>query len=193
MTERGTLILVVGPSGAGKDSLIAGAAARLSGDARIIFAQRVITRPVCDGGERHTEISRASFAKLRGAGGFMLHWQAHGFDYGVPQALAADLDAGRSVVANVSRTIVAEARGRFPPVAAVAISASPEMIAARLKTRGRESDSEIDSRMLRATAIPTYQVNVTVENDGPLDAAIDRFVAVLHAIIGQPAIIAAQT
>ena len=115
MTERGTLILVVGSSGAGKDSVIAGAAARLFGNGRIIFAQRVITRPVCDSDERHAEISPAAFAALREAGGFMLHWRAHGFDYGVPQALTAELDAGRSVVVNVSRTIVAEARCRFPP------------------------------------------------------------------------------
>ena len=117
----------------------------------------------------------------------MLHWQAHGFDYGVPARLAAELDMGRGVVANVSRTIVAEARRRFSPVAVIAVSATAETIATRLKARGRESDTDIHSRIRRASALPACHVDVTIENDGALDAAIDRFAAVLHAIIGQPA------
>jgi phosphonate metabolism protein PhnN/1,5-bisphosphokinase (PRPP-forming) len=98
---RGTLVLVVGPSGVGKDSVIAGAAERFRGDPRILFPRRLITRPVEAGGEPHVALSPAEFAARRDAGGLMLHWSAHGLDYGLPQAAAAELVAGRTVVANV--------------------------------------------------------------------------------------------
>ena len=64
---RGTLILVIGPSGAGKDSIIAGAAERLRDDKRILFARRVITRPAHAGGENHLAVSAGEFAEWRGA------------------------------------------------------------------------------------------------------------------------------
>jgi ribose 1,5-bisphosphokinase len=192
MTSRGTLILVVGPSGAGKDSIIAGAASRLWGDQRIVFARRVITRPAGDSSERHVAISRSEFARLRDADQLMLHWQAHGLDYGLPQELAAVLDAGQSVVANVSRTIVAEARARFAPVVVVAVSASAETLAARLAGRGRETDAEITRRLQRAGALSVCLGDFTIDNDGPLETAVGRLVEILRATLGEPAITPAR-
>jgi ribose 1,5-bisphosphokinase len=187
MMVRGTLILVVGPSGAGKDSIIAGAAARLRDNSRIAFARRLITRPVAAGAEIHCAVSPTEFAEWRDAGRLMLHWQAHGFDYGLPQEFAAALEQGRSVVANVSRAIVAEARRRFPPVAVVGVSASPEALAGRLANRGRESAVDIGYRLVRASAWSSDRVNFIIDNNGPLDAAIDRFIALLRELAGQTA------
>jgi ribose 1,5-bisphosphokinase len=187
MTLRGALILVVGPSGVGKDSIIAGAAEHLRDDPRIVFARRLITRPVAAGGENHRAVSPAEFAQWRDAGRLMLHWQAHGFDYGLPQELAAALEQGRSVVANVSRAVVAEARRRFPPVAVIAVSASTQTLAARLANRGRENAADMDSRLRRAGALSPDQADFTIDNDGPLDMAIDRFIAVLRELAGQAA------
>lgn len=181
MTGRGTLILVVGPSGVGKDSIIAGAADRLRDGPRIIFARRLITRPAEAGGEDHIFVSPADFAQRREAGELMLHWSAHGLDYGLPGELAAALEAGRSAVANVSRGVVAEARERFAPTTVIAIAASPETLAARLAGRGRESASDIDSRLQRAGA--AIEADVIIDNDGPLDTAVERFVTVLRQAI----------
>jgi ribose 1,5-bisphosphokinase len=181
MTGRGALILVVGPSGVGKDSIIAGAAERLRDEARVIFARRLITRPTEAGGEDHIAVSPAEFAVRRDAGELMLHWSAHGLDYGLPGELAAALEAGRSVVANISRSVVAEARERLAPVQVIAITASHETLAARLAGRGRESASDIGNRLRRSAA--PVDADVTIENDGPLEAAIERFVAVLRQAI----------
>jgi ribose 1,5-bisphosphokinase len=186
-TRRGTLILVVGPSGAGKDSIIAGAAERFRDDARVVFARRVITRAAEAGGEDHISVSAAEFAERRAAGQLLLHWRAHGLDYGLPRDLAGALDEGRSVVANVSRTVVAEARALLAPVAVVAVSASPETLAARLAGRGRESAAEVDSRLRRAGALPPLEADAVIDNDGTLEAAVDRFVALVRAALGQPA------
>ncbi len=186
MTARGTLILVVGPSGVGKDSIITGAAESFPGHPRLVFARRLITRPATAGGEDHIALSEPEFAERRDAGQLLLHWRAHGLDYGLPGALAADLAAGRAVVANVSRGVVAEARRRFAPVIVVAVAASPETLAKRLAARGRETSVDIDSRLARSGALPPDQIDVIIDNDGTLAAAIGRFAEVLRRALAQP-------
>jgi ribose 1,5-bisphosphokinase len=180
MTSRGTLVLVVGPSGVGKDSILAGAAEYLRGDSRVVFARRVITRPADTGDENHIAVSPAEFADLRQSGRLMLDWRAHGLDYGLPQEFASTLEAGRCVVANVSRSVVQEARRRLAPVATVAITAAPATLAARLAGRGRETLAEIDRRLERPGALSLDQADFIIDNDGPLTAAVDRFVALLR-------------
>jgi len=184
MTWRGTLFLVVGPSGVGKDSIIAGAAAKLRNEPRFTFAQRLITRPAEAGGEDHFAVSPAEFSRRRDTGTLMLHWNAHGFDYGLPGELASALEAGRSVVANVSRAVVDEARKRFAPTVVIAVTASPETLAARLAGRGRESAADIGSRLRRAGA--SVEADIVIENDGALETAIERFVGALRRASDQP-------
>jgi len=183
VTHRGTLVLVVGPSGVGKDSIIAGAAARLRDDPRVVFARRLITRPADAGDEDHIAVSPAEFAAQRDAGGLMLHWHAHGLDYGLPQTLSDTLDKGHTVVANVSRTVVTEARRRLAPVLVIAITAAPETLAARLAARGRETAADIAARLARSGALTPSDADVVIDNDGPLNDAVDRFVAVLHRLV----------
>src|ERR1700753_2364228 len=103
------LILVVGPSGAGKDTVLGLARRTLAGDRRFRFVRRVITRPESAGGEDHEPVSEVEFARR----GFALQWQAHGLHYGIPLDIVDDLARGIVVVANVSRAIVAAAADRF--------------------------------------------------------------------------------
>lgn len=187
VTVRGTLILVVGPSGVGKDSIIAGAAARLSRETAIVFARRLITRAAEAGGEDHIAVSPSRFAAIRDAGRLMLHWEAHGFCYGLSRNLETVLDSGRSVVANVSRGVVAEARRGFAPVAVVAVTASPATLAARLAQRGREDAAGRRRRLGRIAVLSPAEADFVIDNNGPLDAAIADFVAVLRRLVDQPA------
>jgi phosphonate metabolism protein PhnN/1,5-bisphosphokinase (PRPP-forming) len=184
VTRRGTLVLVVGPSGVGKDSIIAGAAARLRDNPRVVFARRLITRLADAGGEDHIAVSPAEFAVQCDAGGLLLHWKAHGLDYGLPQTLAATLDEGKAVVANVSRTVVAGTRTRLAPVLVISITASPQTLAARLAARGREDAADIAARLARSGALTPSEADLVIANDGSLDDAVERFVAVLAELIG---------
>lgn len=185
--RRGTLVLVVGPSGVGKDSIITGAAKILRSESRIVFARRLITRPQESGGEHHVAVSPAEFAEARDARRLLLYWRAHDLDYGLPAELAAQLDAGSCVVANASRGVVSEARKRLAPVLAVAVTAPRDVVAARLAARGRENAAGIAMRLCRANAWPADQADLTITNDGPLANAIERFVEVLRVMIDQPA------
>lgn len=172
------LVLVVGPSGAGKDSLLDGARAALAHDPRFRFVRRVITRPAEAGGEAHEPASDSEFEARRVAGGFALDWAAHGLRYGIPADIAADLAAGRVVIANISRGVIDQARGRFP-VRVIEITAPGEILAARLAARGRESAADIAERVARIVAVPPAPDVETVQNDATLEQGVARFVAAL--------------
>jgi ribose 1,5-bisphosphokinase len=174
----GLLMPVVGPSGAGKDTLMAAARARLAGDPRFVFARRTITRPAEAGGEDHDPIDEAGFAAALARGDFALHWRAHGLAYGIPRRIEAELAAGRVVMANLSRGVLAEAAARYP-VRVLMITAPPEVLAARLAARGRETAADIAARLAREVTLPDGIAVTTVVNDGTLEEGVGRVLAAM--------------
>jgi phosphonate metabolism protein PhnN/1,5-bisphosphokinase (PRPP-forming) len=180
---RGQFILVVGPSGAGKDTLIQGARRRLAGRGDIHFPRRLITRPPEPEGENHIALSEADYQAAVAGGRFCLHWRAHGLGYGLPAELGETLAAGRHVVANVSRAVIAEACVRLAPVRVVLVEAAPELLALRLAARGRESDGDQRRRLARAAAPMPEEAEVTrFLNAATVDEEIARFAALLESL-----------
>lgn len=173
-------IAVVGPSGAGKDSLIDAARARLGPEGPIRFVRRAITRPADAGGEDHEALSDADFAARRAAGDFALHWDAHGLRYGIPADVDRTLASGRSVLANLSRAAIPDLRRRYAVRRILVVTAPAPVLAARLAARGRETVAEIEARLRRAPAeVPTGSDVRVVQNAGELADAVDTFVAAL--------------
>lgn len=178
----GVLILVAGPSGAGKDTLLAGARAALKGKG-FVFPRRVITRPAAAGGEDHLAATPESFARQKERGDFALAWSAHGHDYGIPAAIRDDLAAGRHVVVNVSRTVIDAARRDFARVGIVVVTAPPDVLTGRLKERGRENAAHVEQRLARAGAHSvTGDDVINVVNDGTVEAGMARFIAALETL-----------
>ena len=173
------LVAVVGPSGAGKDTLMAGARARLGPDGRFRFVRRSVTRPASAGGEDHEPLDRDAFLQRRNAGGFALWWEAHGLLYGIPADIEPDLAAGRCVVANLSRGALAEADARYPPLLVLEITAPPAVLAARLAARGREDPGTIAARLAREAPLPPSLRVRRVVNDGPPEAGAAQVAAAL--------------
>ena len=177
----GVLFLVVGPSGVGKDSLIDGAKAVLEGNPQFVFPRRTIVRAADAGSEAHRTITEYDFETEEVAGLFALSWRAHGLAYGIPKTITDDLTAGRSVIINVSRTILDRARRRFLYLRVISIHAPEEVLAGRLSKRGRESKSDIRKRLDRAHAYDVTGPDVIeLVNDGTLEVAVEQFVAILH-------------
>lgn len=171
------LVVVVGPSGAGKDTLMERARAALSGAPGFRFVRREITRPQGAGGEDHIAVTAEEFAARRAAGAYALAWQAHGLGYGIPADVAGDI-ARRVVVANVSRAAIAEAVAKFPTMV-LEITAPAAVLAARLAARGRETEADIAARLARAVALPEGVAVVRVMNDRTPEEGAAAVVAAL--------------
>jgi ribose 1,5-bisphosphokinase len=179
MPDGQGLVLVVGPSGVGKDAVIGASRTRLANEPRIHFVRRVITRAAVPGAEDHDSCDAATFRSRADSGAFALHWTANGLHYGLPIALEQAL-AG-VVVANVSRGVLPQARERYPGLLVCSIDASPDLLRLRLRDRGRESDAEIEERLARARQYPTLGNDVmTIQNDGLLHEAAARLVAAIR-------------
>ena len=175
---RGRFIAVVGPSGAGKDSVMDGLCARLPALHR---ARRVITRKPEAGGEDYTAVTTETFERMQQGGAFALHWPAHGLHYGIPAEIETELSEGRDVIANLSRAVLPQAAARFSPFILLLVTASPQVLAQRLAARGREDQDSIARRLQRADfAIPGGLEPHVICNDGALDDAIDQALAVLQ-------------
>lgn len=180
----GRFVAVVGPSGAGKDSVMAYARDRL-GDS-VVLVRRVVTRPADGGSEDHDSIGEAEFADGVAAGRFALHWQAHGLCYGLPRDFECDLKAGRVVLANLSRAVLPDVLRLFPTALVVEVVAEPEIIAARLLRRGREDAGEIRRRLERSTGFRLPASTVRIDNSGPLEVAGEHLVALVRDLQRQP-------
>lgn len=177
----GTMIVIVGPSGAGKDTLMEYAATQLSGRPGFYFTRRVITRSGAAGGENHDSVSMAEFNRLQDEGAFAVSWQAHGLKYGIPAVVHRHLDAGDVVIANGSRSALPHFGTAFSRLKVVNIVARPEVLARRLEQRGRESREDILRRLERSSLAVTGDFDVTtVDNSGAIEDAGQTIMHVLE-------------
>ncbi|KAB1089076.1 phosphonate metabolism protein/1,5-bisphosphokinase (PRPP-forming) PhnN [Neorhizobium galegae] len=170
--RSGCMVAVVGPSGAGKDTLMAYAARFFEGRDDIVFVRRIITRDAAAGGEDHDGVSEAEFEALEKAGRFAVSWGAHGLRYGIPAETKEAMAKGQLVVANGSRSALARFKDVYPSLVVINITASLDVLAARLEARGRETREEILRRLERSSLAVTgdYQV-MTIDNSGSLEDA----------------------
>ncbi|MGH1416166.1 MAG: phosphonate metabolism protein/1,5-bisphosphokinase (PRPP-forming) PhnN [Pelagimonas sp.] len=164
----GALFAVVGPSGAGKDTLME-AVQRARPDVTLV--RRVITRPSAAGGENFEGVTPAEFAQRLAQKAFALHWQAHGLSYGIPASITADVAQGNTVLFNGSRTMLSEAAQIHPGLRVLHITASDAVLGARLRGRGRETDTDITRRLERARLPLPVGLDVTVIDNSTTIAA----------------------
>jgi ribose 1,5-bisphosphokinase len=173
----GRLVLVVGPSGAGKDTLLNLAKVACTGDRNISFPRRVVTREA-SASEDNEQLAPDAFREALARGEFSLHWEAHGHMYGLRRAIEDDIRAGRTVVINVSRSVIDAARRCYTDVKVVSITAPPELLAERIAMRARGSDGPSGQRLGRTVA-ETSTPDITILNVGRPEDHARRLVRIL--------------
>jgi ribose 1,5-bisphosphokinase len=174
VNSPGVFVAIVGPSGAGKDSVIRGLSERMTAHDGVVIARRVVTRPA-DAYEDHDTLDEAAFADAEKAGRFALSWSAHGLRYGVPVAIDGAIDEGKTVVCNVSRMAVAAVRRRYARSRVVLVTARPEILAARLAARGREGTEDRRERLERAGASEAaVEPDVVLDNNELLNTTVEH-------------------
>ncbi len=180
MDGGGTLICVVGPSGAGKDTLINAAREHFAGDARFVFPQRYISRGSTPD-EPHIPISEDEFERMLDEGAFFLHWRAHGVAYALGREVGATLREGRAVVANISRQMIGAARDRWPQTVVIHVTVDPIVLRERLEARGRDSVEDVVARLARRAEVdvPTASWVFEIDNSGDIFLSCKHFYAAL--------------
>lgn len=178
MIGPGRFILVVGPSGAGKDTLIGLARSACAGDRNVAFPRRLVTREA-SAFEENEQIGVDAFRQARTRGDFAVHWGAHGHCYALPRTIDDDIRAGRTVVANVSRTVVDAIRRGYADVTVVSITAPPDVLTERLAARARSSDGQVEHRLSRAVDDAATTPDVIIANVGRVEDHARELVQVI--------------
>ncbi len=180
LPASGRLFFFVGPSGAGKDTLLQWVQARIPEHAELVFAQRVITRPQ-QPGDTHEAVDHSTFWRLAAAGQFAMIWEVNGLCYGVRRSIEADLKAGRDVVINGSREYVPQLQQLFPQAQVIWLEADEALLRERLMARGRETGPALLRRISRATqfAAPDSHQVIRIDNSGQLELAGQRILQIL--------------
>jgi ribose 1,5-bisphosphokinase len=159
----GRLVLVVGPSGAGKDTLLGLAQAACAEDRNIVFPRRVVTRQA-SAAEENDQMNAEAFRQATAQGAFAISWEAHGHAYGLPRSIDDDIRAGRTVVANVSRAVIAALRCAYANVVVVSVTAPADVLAARITMRQRDSDGDVAHRLARTVDDADATPDATIVN-----------------------------
>ena len=177
----GRLILVVGPSGAGKDTLLGLAKAACAGDDNVVFPRRAVTREASPF-EENEQLSLDAFRQARSQGDFAVHWEAHGHCYALSRALDDDIRAGRTVVANVSRAVVEAIRRAYADVVVISITVPPEILSQRLAARARSSDGRLADRLGRVVGDAASVPDVTITNVGSAEHHARELVRIIKGV-----------
>ncbi len=176
----GRMVLVVGPSGAGKDTLMAGLTDRLKDHDDVHFARRAITRVADPEAEDHDTLSRAEFDRIVRAGDVALSWEAHGLGYVVPQRYDDVVRSGGTVIGNGSRKVLKRSADKYQTAMVLLVTAPVDVLAERLAARGRESREDVLQRLQRADLEPdTVPDLVRIENTGTVAAGVDAMMNAL--------------
>ncbi|HEX7816186.1 hypothetical protein [Dyella sp.] len=127
---NGRLYYVMGPSEAGKDSVL-GWVREHGVPLGVVCAHRYITGAVpMDMDPSRVPLSEQEFARRESRGLFVLTWKAHGHRFGIGREIEHWMNRGADVLVNGSRAAFGEALRRFPslqPVMLVAHGQHPPM------------------------------------------------------------------
>jgi guanylate kinase len=178
------LLIVSGPSGAGKDTVID----RLRQlEPEVAYGVSVTTRPRRSyevDGTHYRFVSRDDFERLAAGGYFLETREYAGNMYGTPRAFVDEaFSRGVDVILKPEVNGARVIKGLYPQAVLVFLTApSAEELARRLAERRTDRQQEIDTRLAiaqqEAQALPDFDYMVVNEN---VEAAVADLQAILTA------------
>lgn len=182
--KQGVLLVLSGPSGVGKNTVLNALIAR---NPQVRYSISATTRPPRPGevhGQHYFFLTEEEFARRAAAGEF-LEWAVFcGHRYGTPRPAVEEwLAAGHHVVLDIDVQGAKRVRESMPQAVLVfLLPPSWEVLKARLRTRGAEDDEAIRRRLEAAreeiAALPAYDYVVW---NREVELAVNELQAILSA------------
>jgi len=169
------IILIVGASGVGKDSLIKEAEKELKKEFN--FIRRYINRKP-DENEKNYFLEDSAFKLLKENDYFVSFWEAHGNFYGISNE---SIRKGINII-SISRSKISDFERVFDNVYVINITLNKEELINRLTKRGRESFEEIQKRLDRSYDKIEAKNLINFENDKLFEESKETFIKLLKEI-----------
>ncbi|MCY3887278.1 MAG: guanylate kinase [Chloroflexi bacterium] len=191
MTERALFVVLSGPSGAGKDTLLRGLLARDDRVHGVVTAKTRPRRPGEEDGVHHHFLSESEFKALVEAGEFLEYAEVYGHRSGVLRApVRQALARGATVVARTDLQGARSLRRRVPGALLIFVTV-PDLatLERRLRARGDVSEDDIRQRLSHARSEMAAAVefdSVVVNREGAEAAAIDEVLGILQRERARP-------
>ena len=190
-THGAMLVIISGPSGVGKDTIIDALRLR-SHDPEYHYVVTCTTRARRPGeadGVDYNFMTRKAFAETRAAGGFLEANEVHGNWYGTPRSQVREaLAAGRDVILKIDVQGAQVVKGKVPGALLIfLIPPSLEDLFQRLRSRATETADELEVRQRNAAIELARQEDydyVVTNETGQVErtaARIDEIIAAEHA------------
>lgn len=186
--KQGSIYIVVGPSGVGKNTLINGVLEKLKNvPSCVVCPRRAITRLEKNSDEDHEVITDEYFELAEAKGLFGVIWSAYGYKYGIREKdIISNLENGINVVLNVSRSVIETIQEKYSKfkVIVVEISAPEDIVRQRLLARHRESLDSINDRILRnreqSERVHKISKNlVVIKNDDTIEIGVETLLILI--------------
>lgn len=175
------IVLICGPSGAGKDFLIKEASAYFKDNQKVNFVSRYITRPP-DSFEQNYFVCKEGFNTLQKNGFFLIWWESFGNLYGIPKN---QIKAKCVNFISVSRTVIDFFENNFTDVCTIFVTADFNVIYERLLKRNREDEKIIKKRLERYNLHFNAKNKVIFKNQGPTEVVKENFISLCASFLNE--------